>query len=468
MYRMILIALAVALMAGPACAAFKDVPTNHWAYEAIEKAVKSGIVQGFNNEFFGNRPLNRYQMAVVVARLLEKIGERGGAAPSGDALKQLEALVTEFADELALLNVKVGKLEETVNAMGKGTTKAVVAEGGEALKFHGIFKNWYVMPDTDKAAGDLTAENERFEVRNAILSFEYKFTDDIKLRFSNEFANAYRPAEPVIGPPAVPFYQVASTDSARGILDMRVDIKMPNSENVFAFGSFRPEITAYGYKPLNELDFVAMPIAYNFIGVGGNGIGWQNGFMVDFKGKKDDKMSFKLGLFNGGTDRNTGVADDEDKALMLAVNFKGTSKLCGGIWYYSDEETGVGAPEFDGMGLHLAYNAKSFKAMLEYMSGDYNPAAGTDEFDSFMVQFIVPMQKNKTDFLVRMEQVDYDDGTAGDGGDWDRMSIGFRWYMNTNAVWQLEYWSDEFNGGNTAGGAYNEPSTIALQLMTFF
>jgi hypothetical protein len=64
---LLVIALAVPAAAGP----FADVPQHHWAYEAVKQLAAYGLVIGFpDGEFKGNEPLTRYQMAMVIARLL--------------------------------------------------------------------------------------------------------------------------------------------------------------------------------------------------------------------------------------------------------------------------------------------------------------------------------------------------------------------------------------------------------------
>jgi hypothetical protein len=100
---------------------FADVPRGHWAYDAVQKAAEAGILQGWNNRFHGNKVVNRYQMAVVVARMLDRVGvlRSNGKVITAQDIANLESLVIEFADELALLNVKVSTLEDTVAGLRK-------------------------------------------------------------------------------------------------------------------------------------------------------------------------------------------------------------------------------------------------------------------------------------------------------------------------------------------------------------
>jgi hypothetical protein len=100
---------------------FADVPRGHWAYDAVQKSAEAGILQGWNNRFHGNKVVNRYQMAVVVARMLDRVGvlRANGKVITAQDIANLESLVIEFADELALLNVKVSTLEDTVAGLKK-------------------------------------------------------------------------------------------------------------------------------------------------------------------------------------------------------------------------------------------------------------------------------------------------------------------------------------------------------------
>jgi len=100
---------------------FSDVPMGHWAYDAVSKSAESGILQGWNNRFWGDKTVTRYQMAVVVARMLDRVGvlRSNGKVITAQDIANLESLTIEFADELALLNVKVSTLEDTVASLKK-------------------------------------------------------------------------------------------------------------------------------------------------------------------------------------------------------------------------------------------------------------------------------------------------------------------------------------------------------------
>lgn len=55
-----------------------DVPRNHWAYDAVELLIKEGVMKGYpDGTFRGNQNLTRYELVVIVAKLLEMIKNLG-------------------------------------------------------------------------------------------------------------------------------------------------------------------------------------------------------------------------------------------------------------------------------------------------------------------------------------------------------------------------------------------------------
>ncbi|MFP4015631.1 MAG: S-layer homology domain-containing protein, partial [Halanaerobiales bacterium] len=68
----LVLALSVTTFAG----SFADVPSNHWAYEGVNKLVAAGLIQGYpDGTFKGQNDLTRYEIAVMLARLLNDIEE---------------------------------------------------------------------------------------------------------------------------------------------------------------------------------------------------------------------------------------------------------------------------------------------------------------------------------------------------------------------------------------------------------
>ena len=152
--------VAPGLMAPPAQAQdraeFPDVELTHWAYPALQKLAAAGILEGYppTGNYIGQRPMTRYEFAVAIARLLDKIdvttvgpggiGPAGPIGPQGPAgaqgppgtpadvanfltRDQILAIVTplqrEFREELSRMGVRmdavelrIGNLEQRVVA----------------------------------------------------------------------------------------------------------------------------------------------------------------------------------------------------------------------------------------------------------------------------------------------------------------------------------------------------------------
>lgn len=52
---------------------FSDVPRSHWAYRRVAMAVKSGLMDGFEDGTFrGDQPITNYELAVALDRALAK------------------------------------------------------------------------------------------------------------------------------------------------------------------------------------------------------------------------------------------------------------------------------------------------------------------------------------------------------------------------------------------------------------
>jgi hypothetical protein len=133
-------ALAVSLVVGAErgvarATPFDDVPANHWAYQYIQSLAADGIIDGYPDGMFkGDRPLTRYEMAVVVARVIAKLQENEGPkGPSKEDLDKLQKLIDALKDELDALGVRVTNLEDSLDAL-EGRTKFA-----QSLTLHGVF-----------------------------------------------------------------------------------------------------------------------------------------------------------------------------------------------------------------------------------------------------------------------------------------------------------------------------------------
>jgi len=74
---MIALLLVVALATPAIGASFPDVPSNHWAYEAINELVAAGVIEGYpDGTYKGQRNLTRYEIAMIVSRVMDNMAEQ--------------------------------------------------------------------------------------------------------------------------------------------------------------------------------------------------------------------------------------------------------------------------------------------------------------------------------------------------------------------------------------------------------
>jgi hypothetical protein len=117
---------------------FADVPSNHWAYQAIASLAADGLIEGYSDgQFKGDRPLSRYEMAVLVARVIAKVQANGAGYASKVDLDKLQKLIDALKDELDSLGVRVTNVEDALDALDKRTKLA------QSLQLHGdLFHNF--------------------------------------------------------------------------------------------------------------------------------------------------------------------------------------------------------------------------------------------------------------------------------------------------------------------------------------
>jgi len=120
--------LAVLSLSVASAVKFKDVPPGHWAEEAVYKLAEEGIILGFpDGTYRGNEYLTRYQAALLIYRLLERLRADLGAGADQETLAALRNAVQELAAELASLSVRVAALEDNA------ATKSDIAKLQECI-----------------------------------------------------------------------------------------------------------------------------------------------------------------------------------------------------------------------------------------------------------------------------------------------------------------------------------------------
>jgi len=117
---LLLLIIPLSAMADP----FSDVPSGHWAYDAVNMLEEKGLVEGYPDGLFkGDRPMTRYEMAMVVARVIAKLEQVQASIPqmpdlsiyaTKEDLEVINKLTKEFKGELDGLGVRVANIEDSL------------------------------------------------------------------------------------------------------------------------------------------------------------------------------------------------------------------------------------------------------------------------------------------------------------------------------------------------------------------
>lgn len=133
MRRWWILALMLGWLAGPVAAApmFPDVP-DMWAKDAVAALAAKGILEGYpDGTFKGDRAATRYEVAVIVARLLARMEQEHATFATRADLDDVRKLVTQLREELDALGVRVQSLEDNVGKLDRRVTEL------ERITFYG-------------------------------------------------------------------------------------------------------------------------------------------------------------------------------------------------------------------------------------------------------------------------------------------------------------------------------------------
>jgi hypothetical protein len=140
-----LLALGQSVSATP----FSDVPASHWSYQAIQSLAADGLVEGYpDGKFKGDRTLTRYEMAVIVARVIAKLQANGAGYASKADLDKLQKLIDSLKDELDSLGVRVTNLEDALDALDKRTKFAQSIQLHGSILDNNSYRQRYWVPQT--------------------------------------------------------------------------------------------------------------------------------------------------------------------------------------------------------------------------------------------------------------------------------------------------------------------------------
>ena len=103
--------------AGP----LSDVPLKSWAYDAVNQLAKDGIIKGYpDGTFKGNRPMTRYEAAVLAYRAVDMLEAQitAGKAVEKADMDAANKLMAAFGNELKAVERHVDALQKQTDTLG--------------------------------------------------------------------------------------------------------------------------------------------------------------------------------------------------------------------------------------------------------------------------------------------------------------------------------------------------------------
>ena len=129
---------------------FPDVPSEHWAKDAVATLAAKGLVEGYpDGTFKGDRSASRWEVAIMVARILAKMEQEQSTFATKSELDEVRRLANALREELDALGVRTSHLEESINRLDQRVTEL------ERITFYGSLNTRVVMQSfKNDGAGD--------------------------------------------------------------------------------------------------------------------------------------------------------------------------------------------------------------------------------------------------------------------------------------------------------------------------
>ena len=136
---LIVLIFTVLSMASYSAPLFPDVPADQWARDAVAQLAAKGLIEGYpDGTFKGDRYSTRWEVAMVLARLLAKTEQVESAFASKDDAETLKKLLVEYKEELEAFGVRVDALEKGYAVLDKRVDDL------EKIKFYGNLDMLYL------------------------------------------------------------------------------------------------------------------------------------------------------------------------------------------------------------------------------------------------------------------------------------------------------------------------------------
>ena len=431
------LAVSAMLMGSVQANPFADVPAGHWAYNAINHVVQAGVMKGYRGGMFkGKETVTRYEMAIIISRLLNK--QKGGAV-STDVRRTMDRLGEEFMDELDLIGARLTALE---NAFHEHVTDGGDAGSGTGVKISGEVRvrNEFWTQDTGantENSDELTWHRTRLNLDKSI----DKADIHVQLQYSGSFGDTNVDADDVLS-----VHQAHSTlhfGEAGDVKDLQVGrfemsygdetlIGAANWSNVGrTFDGFR-------YSSKGAGDDYGFDVFYTNLTDDNGGVGQVGAGNPGFGGTDEQFMGLNVNwadVFEGGLNvfyylRNTDGAGFQRNLNTLGFNWTRKSDEWGYYVQYaqqSGEQSATADYDGDMLRATLSYDYDENKTIAL----DYHTYSGDNDNDLTKASQWFELYPTRHAFF----------GLADIEGQTDRtdLSLHFNWNQSDKAAWGLAY-----------------------------
>lgn len=96
-----------------------DVPSSHWAYQAVKLMIDKGYLQLYQDQSFqGDKPVDRFTLAVVISKIMNEVAA-GRVGSSKEDVELLRKLTNEYWSELVEMNIKGNQSSKRMENLSK-------------------------------------------------------------------------------------------------------------------------------------------------------------------------------------------------------------------------------------------------------------------------------------------------------------------------------------------------------------
>jgi hypothetical protein len=96
-----------------------DVSPSHWAYQAVKVMIDKGYLQLYQDKSFqGEKPVDRYTLAVVISKILNEIAV-GRVGSTKEDVELLRKLTNEYWNELVEMSIKESQSSKRMERLSK-------------------------------------------------------------------------------------------------------------------------------------------------------------------------------------------------------------------------------------------------------------------------------------------------------------------------------------------------------------